>query len=81
VHCLFCDESIVRGMSLHMQEWPELVGTNAEQAKAKLEAETGLHVYLVPQGSVVTTDYRADRIRIYYDPATGLVTQPRPCVG
>ncbi|BDA47862.1 probable wound-induced proteinase inhibitor 1 at C-terminar half [Coccomyxa sp. Obi] len=63
------------------QEWPELVGTNALAAKAKLKAETGLNVVLVPQGSVVTTDYRADRIRIYFDPDTYLVVQPRPSVG
>lgn len=63
------------------QEWPELVGTNALLAKSQLAAQTGLNVVLVPQGSVVTTDYRADRIRIYFDPATGLVVQPKPSVG
>ncbi|EIE18277.1 hypothetical protein COCSUDRAFT_60469 [Coccomyxa subellipsoidea C-169] len=63
------------------QEWPELVSTNALVAKAKLQGETGLNVLLVPKGSVVTTDYRADRIRIYFDPATYLVVQPRPSVG
>ncbi|CAL8463133.1 g2667 [Coccomyxa elongata] len=63
------------------QEWPELVGTNVLVAKAKLKAETGLNVVLVPQGSVVTTDYRADRIRVYFDPDTSLVVQPRPSVG
>lgn len=57
------------------------MGTNALLAKAKLKADTGLDVILVPQGSVVTTDYRADRIRIYFDPTTYMVVQPRPCVG
>ncbi len=64
-----------------LQEWPELVGTNALVAKTKLKAETGLNVVLVPRGSVVTTDYRADRIRVYFDPETSLVVQPRPSVG
>jgi hypothetical protein len=63
------------------QQWPELVGTNALAAKAKLLADTALHVLLVPQGSAVTDDYRTDRIRIFYDPLSFLVTSPMPQVG
>lgn len=63
------------------QEWPELVGENAALAKAQLIAETHLQVILVPAGSAVTQDYRTNRIRIYYDPATFVVVQPRPSIG
>lgn len=38
-------------------------------------------VILVPQGSAVTSDYRTTRIRIFYDPATFTVVEPRPSVG
>ena len=61
-------------------EWPELVGKDADGAKAVLEEETGKKVYLVKSGSMVTMDYRTDRIRVFYDAETGLVTKP-PKVG
>ena len=57
------------------------MGTNALAAKVKLLADTALHVLLVPQGSAVTDDYRTDRIRIFYDPLSFLVTSPMPQVG
>lgn len=62
--------------------WPELVGQKAEQAKAALEAEVpaGVRVFLIPQGSMVTMDFRTDRIRVFYDEQTGLVVTP-PRVG
>ncbi|CAL5228965.1 g12198 [Coccomyxa viridis] len=63
------------------QEWPELVGENAALAKAQLVTETHLQVILVPAGSAVTSDYRTNRIRIFYDPATFVVVQPSPAIG
>ncbi|KAL4439013.1 hypothetical protein ABPG77_006950 [Micractinium sp. CCAP 211/92] len=62
--------------------WPELVGRKAEDAKAALEAElpTGMRVFLVPQGSMVTMDFRTDRIRVFYNEQTRLVVAP-PRVG
>lgn len=46
-----------------------------------LAAATGHKVFLVPQGSAVTMDYSTDRIRVFFDPDTGLVCQPFPRVG
>lgn len=62
--------------------WPEMMGMVATAAKAQLEAElpAGSHVYLVPQGSMMTMDFRTDRVRIIYDKNTGLVDSP-PRVG
>ena len=61
-------------------EWLELVGRDAEGVKAALEEETGKKVYLVKSGSMVTMDFRTDRIRVFYDAETGLVMKP-PKVG
>ena len=54
-------------------QWPELVDQNAEEAKAQLVKDTGCNVFLVEAGSVVTMDFRQDRIRIFYDKTTGKV--------
>ena len=40
-----------------------------------------LQVILVPAGSAVTTDYRSNRIRIFYDPTSFVVVEPRPSIG
>lgn len=77
-----CADSAEEGM-LNMpekSEWPELVGANAEESKAQLAAETGCKVYLVETGSVITMDYRTDRIRIWYDKDTGNIVRA-PKVG
>ncbi|KAL4452642.1 hypothetical protein ABPG75_008304 [Micractinium tetrahymenae] len=62
--------------------WPELVGQKAEEVKAALEAElpAGIRIFLVPQGSMVTMDFRTDRIRVFYDEGTQLVVTP-PRIG
>lgn len=44
-------------------------------------SQCDLQVILVPAGSAVTSEYRTDRIRIFYDPATFVVVQPRPSIG
>ena len=46
------------------QEWPGLVGANKDVAKATVERDApGKSVFLVPTGSIVTMDYRTDRVR------------------
>ena len=49
--------------------WPELVGKTATEAKTIIEAESNqkLHVQIIPQDSMVTCDYRLDRVRIFED--------------
>ena len=49
--------------------------------RAMQEVSFTLQVILVPAGSAVTSDYRTNRIRIFYDPATFAVVQPSPAVG
>ena len=60
--------------------WPELVGKDATEAKEILEKETTLNIFLVPTGSVVTMDYRTNRVRVSFDPATNKVVKA-PRVG
>lgn len=62
------------------REWPDLVGTDATEAKESLEKGTGLTVLLVKAGSMVTMDFRTNRIRIWYDPTTNKVIKA-PKVG
>ena len=62
------------------REWPDLVGTDATEAKESLEKETGLTILLVKAGSMVTMDFRTNRIRIWYDPTTNKVIKA-PKVG
>jgi hypothetical protein len=46
--------------------WPELVGMPGEDVKLYLEdLDPLLRVYLVPLGSLVTMDYREDRVWVY----------------
>lgn len=66
-------------------EWPELVGLDVDVAQACLESATKLNIpqlqfFQVQMGSMVTMDYRMDRVRIYYDPVSRLVAKT-PRVG
>jgi hypothetical protein len=56
-------------------------GPGAQAVRDALAAATGHAVYLVQQGSAVTQDYNTNRIRVFFDPASGLVCQPFPRVG
>ncbi|KAI3432572.1 hypothetical protein D9Q98_004121 [Chlorella vulgaris] len=62
--------------------WPELVGQPAEAAKAALVQELPANslVLLVPENSMMTMDFRTNRVRIIYSKATGLVVSP-PRIG
>lgn len=56
-------------------EWPELVGKDGEEAKAKiLEEFPKLTVFTVKVGSMVTMDYRMDRVRVWVN-ASGVVAR------
>ncbi|KAL4854744.1 RuBisCO large subunit-binding protein subunit alpha [Chlorella vulgaris] len=62
--------------------WPELVGRPAEAAKAALVQELPANslVLLVPENSMMTMDFRTNRVRIIYSKATGLVGHRRQAV-
>lgn len=56
------------------------VGQPAEQAKAALQSElpAGFQVLLVPEGSMMTMDYRSNRVRVVYNRDSGkVVAAPR----
>ncbi|CAD6273285.1 unnamed protein product [Miscanthus lutarioriparius] len=57
--------------------WPEVVGLSVEEAKkAILKDKPDADIVVLPVGSIVTADYRTDRVRIFVD----TVAQP-PHVG
>ena len=76
----------IKGLSGYQPEmpqknsWPELVGQDATEAKEQLEKETNMDVFLVSTGSVMTMDFRTNRIRITFDPKTNKVVKA-PRVG
>lgn len=48
--------------------FPDLNGIPGEEAKSKIEKEyPSLLVQIVPEDSMVTMDYREDRVRIFVD--------------
>lgn len=57
--------------------WPELVGENGEAAKATIMQQTGITVHVIPDGSMMTMDYREDRVRIFVDTDGNVVRAPR----
>ncbi|KMT10315.1 hypothetical protein BVRB_5g120660 [Beta vulgaris subsp. vulgaris] len=61
-------------------QWPELVGENGNEAAKIIEKENPcLHAIVLLIGSIVTHDYRADRVRIFVD-CNGIVG-PIPIIG
>jgi hypothetical protein len=59
-------------------EWPELVGKPVDYAKAQIERETNgqVKVFIIPPNSMVTMDYRLDRVRIMEDEQHKVSTVP-----
>lgn len=65
--------------SSEKESWPECVGMKAEQARLFLLEEThnAVQVEIIPQDSIVTADYRTDRVRVFVS-EDGIVTkEPR----
>lgn len=53
---------------LEGKSWPQLVGKTFTEAKAAILAEAPhLNVLRVKEGSMVTMDYRLDRVRVFVD--------------
>jgi len=56
--------------------WPELLGKNVENAVNLIKTENSyLEVIKVQKGSMVTMDYRLDRVRVFYDVESNLVVE------
>lgn len=61
-------------------DFSKMIGQPFEDAVKAIEVDyPGFDVHDVPNNAFVTADYRTDRIRVYYDPDTGCVTDA--CVG
>jgi len=55
-----------------------MVGMPGKQAVAQLEQENpNMNIQLVPFGSMVTMDYREDRIRVFVDEQGNVSKPPR----
>ncbi|KAM7489377.1 hypothetical protein LguiB_026861 [Lonicera macranthoides] len=60
--------------------WPELCGTRGNTAVATIERENSLvDAFIVLEGSIVTTDIRCNRVRVWVN-RNGIVTRV-PVVG
>jgi hypothetical protein len=71
--------SLTAGVSMadaETQLFTAQVGVAGDAAKTALEtALTGVTVHVLDEGSMVTMDYRTDRVRIFVDPVSKLVTK------
>ena len=55
-------------MEEQKSQWPELVGMDVDRAVEQIKLDNNnVNVIKVPSGSMVTMDYRMDRVRVYYN--------------
>ena len=60
-------------------DWSNLVGKTSEEAVAKVKEDyPAADVQVVPEDSMVTMDYREDRVRIFVDGSNRVARAPRP---
>ncbi|XP_077862462.1 uncharacterized protein LOC144344258 [Saccoglossus kowalevskii] len=51
-----------------MKQWPELVGKTVEEATVKIKEDCpDVQVQVIPHDSMVTMDFREDRVRIFVE--------------
>ena len=64
------------------RKWLNLQGVNVDVALERIRKDMPSHslVVKIPVGSMVTADHRTDRVRVWYDPTTNLVTKD-PMIG
>ncbi|CAK9318709.1 unnamed protein product [Citrullus colocynthis] len=61
--------------------WPELVGKAGKEAEKIIEKENPLvDAIIVDEGSMVILDFRCDRVWVWVDSKTGVVTRT-PFIG
>lgn len=71
-------ERIFQMNTAPMKIWPELVGLSGEEAKAKILSENpSYEVFLLPENSFVTMDYRPKRVRLFLDHDGNVSKVPR----
>ena len=85
--CMFFDEKDSAAASSELPaedaEWPELLGKTCSEAETFLRETYGpkLEIVVVGEGSMVTMDYRIDRVRLYVDEMTNTTITQVPRVG
>lgn len=58
--------------------WPELLGVTAEEAERKIKEEKPeVKIHTIPPNSMVTMDYRLDRVRLFVDESGKVAQEPR----
>ncbi|KAJ8563176.1 hypothetical protein K7X08_031628 [Anisodus acutangulus] len=58
--------------------WPELLGVTVEEAEMKIKEEKPeLKIHIIPPNSMVTMDYRLDRVRLFVDESGKVAQEPR----
>ena len=63
-----------QGSVSRQSEWPAATGRAIDDVVQEIKgANTGLTVVKVEEGSMVTMDFRQDRVRVYYNKETGIV--------
>ena len=77
--CIFFDDAAYESRT----KWPELLGKDHKMAEAHLRETYGskFGIQVVEEGSLVTMDFRLDRIRLYVDPETKTTVTQVPIVG
>nr|1TMG_I Chain I, chymotrypsin inhibitor 2 [Hordeum vulgare subsp. vulgare] len=59
-------------------EWPELVGKSVEEAKKViLQDKPAAQIIVLPVGTIVTFEYRIDRVRLFVDRLDNIAQVPR----
>nr|6QIY_A Chain A, Subtilisin-chymotrypsin inhibitor-2A [Hordeum vulgare] len=59
-------------------EWPELVGKSVEEAKKViLQDKPEAQIIVLPVGTIVTMEYRIDRVRLFVDKLDNIAEVPR----
>ncbi|KAF6981877.1 hypothetical protein CFC21_000339 [Triticum aestivum] len=59
-------------------EWPELVGKSVEEAKKViLQDKSEAQIVVLPVGTIVTMEYRIDRVRLFVDCLDKIAQVPR----
>nr|1TM3_I Chain I, chymotrypsin inhibitor 2 [Hordeum vulgare subsp. vulgare]1TO2_I Chain I, chymotrypsin inhibitor 2 [Hordeum vulgare subsp. vulgare] len=59
-------------------EWPELVGKSVEEAKKViLQDKPAAQIIVLPVGTIVTKEYRIDRVRLFVDRLDNIAQVPR----
>lgn len=59
-------------------EWPELEGKSGKEAETVIkQQEPSLLVQIVPNNSMMTMDYRTDRVRVMVDEKGQVSSTPR----